>query len=84
MKFTHTFHMLYDAYKQHPRYIDSGGGTRSSKTFSALQLLILLAYGDKTPTITSVVSETMPHLKRGAIRDFKKIMEDEHLWDENS
>lgn len=77
MKFTKTFRKLYDAYKTGARYIDSGGGTRSGKTFSALQLLVLKSIGDKKPTITSVVSETMPHLKRGAIRDFRKIMEDE-------
>lgn len=82
MKFTKTFWKLYDAYEQHPRYIDSEGGTRSSKTFSALQLLILLAESDKTPTITSVVSETLPHLKRGAIRDFRAIMAEN--FDENA
>lgn len=74
MQFTKTFWKLYDAYEKHPRYIDSEGGTRSSKTYSALQLLILLAESDKTPTITSVVSETLPHLKRGAIRDFRTIL----------
>lgn len=83
MKFTNTFRKLKDAYWQHPRYIDSGGGTRSSKTYSALQLLFLIAEGDKHPTITSVVSETMPHLKRGAIRDFKEILSEDGLWDED-
>lgn len=74
MEFTPTFKKLKDAWMQHPRYIDSAGGTRSGKTFSALQLLYLLAATDKKPTITSVVSETMPHLKRGAIRDFKTLL----------
>lgn len=58
-----------------PRYINSIGGTRSGKTFAALQLLITIASNDKRPTLTSVVSETLPHLKRGAIRDFEAIME---------
>ena len=31
-------------------------------------------------TLTSVVAETMPHLKKGAIRDFKNIMEDWRMW----
>lgn len=74
MEFTDTFWKLYGAWEKHPRYIDSQGGTRSGKTFSALQLFILLAKTDKQPTITSVVSETMPHLKRGAIRDFQAIL----------
>src|SRR3990167_3808248 len=51
------------------------GGTSASKTISILLKLIDLAQSDKTPTITSVVSETMPHLKKGAIRDFLTIMQ---------
>lgn len=65
------------------RYIDNAGGTRSGKTFATLQLLVLLCKGSQVPSfIASVVSETMPHLKRGAIRDFKEIMADE--WNEAS
>lgn len=37
-------------------------------------VLIDLAQSDETPKLTSVVSETMPHLKRGAMRDFLNIM----------
>jgi len=33
------------------------------------------AQSDKKPRLYSVVSETVPHLKRGAIRDFLSIME---------
>jgi phage terminase large subunit len=62
------------------RYVDSEGGTRSSKTFSALELLVEIAKGCPN-LIISVVSETMPHLKRGAVRDFTSIMADE--WDDN-
>ena len=74
MEFTPTFKKLKDAWMKRPRYIDSAGGTRSGKTYAALQLLFLLAVSDKKPTITSVVSETFPHLKRGAIRDFKTLL----------
>ena len=71
MEFSAVFHRYADALARHPRYIDSEGGARSGKTISALQLLVIMANTDKTPTITSVVSETMPHLKRGAVRDFQ-------------
>lgn len=54
------------------RYISLCGGTRSGKTFSVLQLLFILA--SQKRLIISVVSETMPHLKRGAIRDFKTLL----------
>lgn len=74
MEVTPVFRKMHDAWVQHPRFIDSAGGTRSGKTFAALQLLILLAQTDRKPTLTSVVSETLPHLKRGAIRDFRTLM----------
>lgn len=51
------------------------GGTSASKTISILLLLIHQAQSDTTPTLTSIVSESFPHLKRGAIRDFLSIME---------
>jgi len=56
------------------------GGTGASKTISILMKLIDLAYADKTPTLTSVVSESLPHLKKGCIRDFTNIMKDRHYW----
>lgn len=52
------------------------GGTSASKTVSILIYLIALAQSDKTATITSIVSESFPHLKRGAMRDFLQIMEE--------
>ena len=52
------------------------GGTESSKTWSILQLLILIAENAKRQLLTSVVSESLPHLKRGAIRDFFRILDE--------
>ena len=59
-----------DAIARTDRFVSSCGGTRSGKTFANLQLIYELAALDKRPTLTSIVSETFPHLKRGAIRDF--------------
>ncbi len=50
------------------------GGTSASKTISILLILIDLAQTDESPKRTSVVSESLPHLKRGAMRDFLDIM----------
>lgn len=50
------------------------GGSSASKTYSILIILIDLAQRDERPTLTSVVSETFPHLKRGAVKDFLEIM----------
>ena len=75
MQFTPVFWKLYDAAAQHPRYISLPGGTRSGKTYSILQFLhLLIPKADKAGDITSVVSETFPHLRRGAIRDFENIL----------
>lgn len=58
------------------------GGTSASKTISILQILIHKCQTDKTPQLTSITSESMPHLKRGALRDFKNIMMEHHYWDD--
>lgn len=52
------------------------GGTYSSKTWSILQVLILIAQNAKSRLLTSIVSESSPHLKRGAIRDFFNILDE--------
>lgn len=62
------------------RYRFISGGTSASKTISVLQVLIALAQTDKKPALTSIVSESFPHLKRGAIRDFKNIMQEHGYW----
>jgi phage terminase large subunit len=60
------------------------GGTSAGKTISILQLLIDDAQTDKRATLTSVVSESFPHLKRGAMRDFKNIMQEHGYWIDTS
>ncbi len=56
------------------------GGTSASKTVSILLHLIHEAQSDEAPTLTSVVSESIPHLKRGAMRDFKNILKAHKYW----
>lgn len=51
------------------------GGTSSSKTYTIIPMLI--TYAIQTPKqVISIVSETIPHLRRGAMRDFINIMTD--------
>lgn len=58
------------------------GGTSAGKTYSVLPLLI--NYATQIPALeVSVVSESLPHLRRGALHDFKKIMRDTNRWVEN-
>lgn len=58
------------------------GGTSAGKTIATLLYLIAMAQTDKEKTLTSIVSESIPHLKRGALRDFKNIMQAHHYWDD--
>jgi phage terminase large subunit len=58
------------------------GGTSSSKTFSIIPLLI--AYAGKYPNKEiSVVAETIPQIRRGALKDFLKIMDWTNLYRDN-
>ncbi len=57
------------------------GGTSASKTISILLWLIDYAQTRRN-RIVSVVSETYPHLKRGAIRDFLSIMHDHRYFED--
>lgn len=51
------------------------GGTSAGKTISILLILINAAQSDESPKLTSIVSESFPHLKRGAMRDFINILQ---------
>ncbi|GAC1501799.1 MAG: PBSX family phage terminase large subunit [Candidatus Saccharimonadales bacterium] len=68
----------------HARIQGVAGGTSASKTISNLLKLIQLSQTDKTPKLTSVVSESMPHLKRGAMRDFLNIMQAHNYYKEDN
>lgn len=59
------------------------GGTSASKTISIILYLIHLAQSDKKPTLTSIVSESLPHLKKGAMRDFLMIMQQHNYYQED-
>lgn len=83
MKTTYVFEKLLSAtLNPSIRGISSRGGTRSSKTWSMLQLLYLLASQSDTPLLISCVTDTMPGVKRGMYRDFKRMLMDEGLWNQ--
>ena len=54
------------------------GGTSAGKTYGILPILIDKA--TKSKLEISVVSESIPHLRRGALKDFIKIMQDTNRW----
>lgn len=59
------------------------GGTSSSKTISILIWLIDYSQVKQSKEkLASVISETHPHLEKGAILDFQNIMKDRGYWKE--
>lgn len=82
MKATSVFSRNIEAYNQGKRIIVNKGSTRSSKTWSTLQLLYIIAELSTTPRLISIVSESMPHLKKGCIRDFENMLRIEGKWDD--
>jgi phage terminase large subunit len=61
------------------RIVVNEGGTSSSKTYSILQLLINVCQQRTKPLLVSVVSESMPHIKRGVERDFFTLLGDSFI-----
>lgn len=59
------------------------GGTSAGKTIAILQILIDYAQSTKGELI-SVVSESFPHLRRGAMRDFLNIMQEHGYFNDDS
>lgn len=58
------------------------GGSSAGKTIAILLVLIHEAQSTNSKLI-SIVSETLPHLKKGAIRDFLSIMEAQGYYQES-
>jgi phage terminase large subunit len=76
MKTTKVFSQLLAAFIDPAvRTIIMKGGTRSGKTWAILQLLNIIASKSTTDNKISIVSETFPHLRLGAMTDFVKILE---------
>lgn len=67
------FNGTLTAMRKGKRVIACKGGTRSGKTWGLLQLCYTLAM-NKRNILVSVVGESVPFLKRGAMRDFKTML----------
>lgn len=73
--YTLTFERLAKAFYAGRRRCFMEGSSWAGKTYAAMQFLKeLLTYSER-PLIATVSSESLPHLKRGAIRDFLVIIQ---------
>ena len=81
MELTETYTLTQEAFvNPNIRYIIQQGGSSSGKTYSTMQLLYLFGKRNNKPDLISIVSENLPHLKRGCIRDIKNILATDGLW----
>jgi phage terminase large subunit len=67
-------------YQNNKRFIVNQGGSRSSKTYSIMQLLIFLCLTEPGIQV-SVVRKSFPSLRGSVLRDFVEIMETFNLYD---
>lgn len=77
---TKAYHKLLQLKK---RIRGVAGGTSASKTISILLWLIDYSQTHNNKVI-SVVSESFPHLRKGAMRDFQNIMQEHEYWDDKA
>lgn len=82
---TKNYFQLFD-----PNYKIFGleGATRSGKTWGALQYIITLyhevLWHSKEKERFDIFAETVPVIKDGAEKDFKEIMRNEGIWNDNN
>lgn len=73
-KLSNTYFKNLAAYNAGHRLIINQGGQGSSKTYSILQLLYMLAKRSVKGLRITVASYALPHLKAGAMADFDRIL----------
>lgn len=79
LKSTVIFEKNFSALQSEVRFIVNEGGSRSSKTYSLCQLIIL--YSLQTPkNVTSIVRKTFPALRATVMRDFFEVMKDMGIY----
>lgn len=69
-------------YNARTKIVVNQGSSRSGKTYSILQLLILVKAFEERDAVITVVRKTLPSLKGSAMRDFFEILKAHELYDE--
>jgi phage terminase large subunit len=83
IKSTVIFEKNYDAIAGDKRFIINEGGSRSSKTYSLCQLMIIYCLQNNNKVV-SVIRKTFPALRATVLRDFIEILRDIGLYNEES
>ena len=84
LKSTIVFERNYDAlYNNEARFIINEGGSRSSKTYSLCQLILVYCLQNKG-VVVSIIRKTFPALRATAMRDFLEVLKDSGIYDKAS
>lgn len=84
LKSTIVFERNYDAlYNNEARFIINEGGSRSSKTYSLCQLILVYCLQNKG-VVVSIIRKTFPALRATAMRDFFEVLKDSGIYDKAS
>ena len=83
MLYTEVYESAFEAFMSDARFILEQGGSRSSKTYSLCQLLIVYCLTNDKKLI-SIVRKTFPALKATVMRDFFDILRDMNIYDERN
>ena len=83
LKASIVFEKNYAALNGDKRFIVNQGSSRSSKTYSLCQLVILYALSNPDKVI-SIVRKTFPTLRATVMRDFFEVMKGMELYDRKS
>jgi phage terminase large subunit len=81
LKVTNVFQRNYDNLTGGTRFIINVGVTRSSKTYSLSQLLIVYCLTNPNK-IVSIVRKTLPSLRASVMRDVISIMKEMNVYSE--
>jgi phage terminase large subunit len=79
IKSTVIFEKNYEAILGDKRFIVNEGGSRSSKTYSLCQLMIIYCLQNNNKVV-SVIRKTFPALRATVLRDFMEILKDIGLY----
>jgi len=79
---TELYIKIQDALQENKRYIFLRGSSRSGKTITALQHLIITALS-KPDTLITIARETQVSIKNTILMDFKSVLTNLNLWEDS-
>lgn len=80
---TQVFSWNWEALTSEKRFIINQGGSRSSKTYSLCQLLIVWCLQNPNKVV-SIVRKTFPALRATVMRDFFEVLKDLNLYEKSN